>query len=282
MPWWCCRHGGPWRAPRCWWSGTRSGCRRHVARAEARRARLEARPELGAGRVLSVNGIPHRVRLVEDEPNAQGHRAADPRHRRCGHRRAARRAPPAGTNRPSRSSSVGFGSRHAPSCTGGWPPWRRRWACSRRASRCVTSRHAGAAPRGPGPCRSAGGSSSRPHSSLTQWSCTSWHISGMPTTAARSGRSPGGTPRARTRPGDGSGCPGTELRSALGDEGRPVTHRREPCPAKHWVSRPRRSRPISGMRRWPCPAPWSPCARSWPRSRDDWSSGNPRRRGSGW
>ncbi len=46
--------------------------RRHVARAEARRARLEARPGLGAGRILSVNGIPHRVRLVEDGSTPRG------------------------------------------------------------------------------------------------------------------------------------------------------------------------------------------------------------------
>ncbi len=40
--------------------------RRHVAKAEARQARLRARPDLGAGRVLAINGIPHRVRLDED------------------------------------------------------------------------------------------------------------------------------------------------------------------------------------------------------------------------
>jgi predicted metal-dependent hydrolase len=46
--------------------------RRHVARAEARRTRLQARPELGAGRVLTINGIPHRVRLVQDGSGARG------------------------------------------------------------------------------------------------------------------------------------------------------------------------------------------------------------------
>ncbi len=38
---------------------------RHLARAEARQAHLRSRPELGAGRVLVVNGIPHRVQLDE-------------------------------------------------------------------------------------------------------------------------------------------------------------------------------------------------------------------------
>ena len=40
--------------------------RRHIARADARRDRLDARPSLDDGRRLSVNGIPHRVRLVDD------------------------------------------------------------------------------------------------------------------------------------------------------------------------------------------------------------------------
>ncbi len=40
--------------------------RRHLAKAEARQARLRSRPDLGAGRVLAINGIPHRVRLDED------------------------------------------------------------------------------------------------------------------------------------------------------------------------------------------------------------------------
>ena len=35
--------------------------RRHVAAARAQQARLDARPDLAAGRVLSVNGIPHEV-----------------------------------------------------------------------------------------------------------------------------------------------------------------------------------------------------------------------------
>ena len=46
--------------------------RRHIARADARRDRLEARPPLGAGRSLSVNGIPHRVHLIEDGQKARG------------------------------------------------------------------------------------------------------------------------------------------------------------------------------------------------------------------
>ncbi len=41
-----------------------SWVRRHVAAALDRRARIEARPSLGEGRVLEVNGIPHDVRLV--------------------------------------------------------------------------------------------------------------------------------------------------------------------------------------------------------------------------
>lgn len=40
--------------------------RRHQATAAARRSRLDARPPLGAGRTLQVNGIPHRVRLEWD------------------------------------------------------------------------------------------------------------------------------------------------------------------------------------------------------------------------
>lgn len=38
--------------------------RRHVAAARERRARIEARPSLGEGRVLEVNGVPHQVRIV--------------------------------------------------------------------------------------------------------------------------------------------------------------------------------------------------------------------------
>lgn len=41
-----------------------SWVRRHVAAARDRRARIEARPSLGEGRVLEVNGIPHEVRVV--------------------------------------------------------------------------------------------------------------------------------------------------------------------------------------------------------------------------
>jgi predicted metal-dependent hydrolase len=41
-----------------------SWVRRHVAAARARRARIDARPSLGEGRVLEVNGIPHEVRVV--------------------------------------------------------------------------------------------------------------------------------------------------------------------------------------------------------------------------
>jgi predicted metal-dependent hydrolase len=37
--------------------------RRHVAAAQARRDRLDARPALGEGRWLDVNGIPHRVAI---------------------------------------------------------------------------------------------------------------------------------------------------------------------------------------------------------------------------
>jgi len=46
--------------------------RRHVARAELRRTQLQARPDLGAGRILTINGIPHRVSLVEDGNGARG------------------------------------------------------------------------------------------------------------------------------------------------------------------------------------------------------------------
>jgi predicted metal-dependent hydrolase len=40
--------------------------RRHVDRADARRARLDARPPLAGGRVVAVNGIPHRITFDAD------------------------------------------------------------------------------------------------------------------------------------------------------------------------------------------------------------------------
>ncbi len=40
--------------------------RRHLEQAEARQAALRSRPGLGAGRILAINGIPHRVRLDLD------------------------------------------------------------------------------------------------------------------------------------------------------------------------------------------------------------------------
>jgi predicted metal-dependent hydrolase len=46
--------------------------RRHVDRADARRARLAARPPLGGGRVLAVNGIPHRIRFDADPGVVRG------------------------------------------------------------------------------------------------------------------------------------------------------------------------------------------------------------------
>ncbi len=46
--------------------------RRHVDRADARRARLDARPPLGHGRVLAINGIPHRIRFDADPAALRG------------------------------------------------------------------------------------------------------------------------------------------------------------------------------------------------------------------
>ncbi len=46
--------------------------RRHLARADARRDRLDTRPPLGDGRVLLINGIPHRVCLIPDGLVARG------------------------------------------------------------------------------------------------------------------------------------------------------------------------------------------------------------------
>jgi predicted metal-dependent hydrolase len=46
--------------------------RRHVDRADARRARLDARPPLGGGRTLTVNGIPHRIRFDTDATFLRG------------------------------------------------------------------------------------------------------------------------------------------------------------------------------------------------------------------
>jgi len=46
--------------------------RRHIARADARRDQLDMRPPLDAGRSLSVNGIPHRVRFMEDDGLTRG------------------------------------------------------------------------------------------------------------------------------------------------------------------------------------------------------------------
>ncbi|MCY7417606.1 MAG: M48 family metallopeptidase [Chloroflexi bacterium] len=46
--------------------------RRHLERAASRRDGLELRPPLENGRVLTVNGIPHRVRLVTDAAIARG------------------------------------------------------------------------------------------------------------------------------------------------------------------------------------------------------------------
>ncbi len=45
---------------------------RHMTRAQSRRAALDARPTLRTGRQLSVNGIPHRVSIVEDETLVRG------------------------------------------------------------------------------------------------------------------------------------------------------------------------------------------------------------------
>lgn len=46
--------------------------RRHVARAESRQRSLGRRPALGDGRILALNGIPHRVGLVSDDTAQRG------------------------------------------------------------------------------------------------------------------------------------------------------------------------------------------------------------------
>jgi predicted metal-dependent hydrolase len=63
--------------------------RRHVLRAQAQQAHLDARPALAAGRVLSVNGIPHEVvvREIAGPPRESGLGATAARARRGSVRR---------------------------------------------------------------------------------------------------------------------------------------------------------------------------------------------------
>ena len=190
--------------------------RRHLARADARRAP----PGCAAARwvpagCLSVNGIPHRVRL----DGSTGCRAA-----------ACARS-------------------WTPTRTASWACWRsatrprrlpvpllERWL-RERARDVLQARVESLAPVvGVRPTsvsvrdqQTRWGSASKAglavvqlatpagaaRSCWTPWWCTSWRTCGMPTMVPRSGRSPARTHHGRTRRAAGCGTNRTELRSAL-------------------------------------------------------------------